>query len=934
MFFGSAVARRKRPHRRLSAEVYNTAAMTDTREALYLVDGMSHIFRAYYAIRGLSTSSGLATNAVYGFTMMLRKLISQEKPKYLGIVLDSAEPTFRHEAFADYKATRGLMPDDLAAQIPYILRVCEVFRLPVVRVPGFEADDLIGTLAHKAEAAGIETVIVSQDKDLCQLVTDRVTIMREERDRTVTRVDREGVVKRMGVPPEQVIDLLGLQGDASDNIPGAPGIGEKGALQILQQFGSIDSALAGWESVSRKSYRESLRDNVDIIRLSKELATIKVDCDIELDLEDLKLSDPDAVAAQALFAELEINSLAKEFEKLAGGSAIPSTAPAAAAARAYTSVSDKAAIDREIAAATTAGRVALSVATDGAGQVTGIALSRAAEKGVFVDVRNSGDPAAVIGAVASLCMDDRVEKVVHDAKTALHGLNRLFEELNPDRKAEVIRSVTTCGSRYPWTGGVRLSPIAEDTLIAAYLLDPNRGKYPVAEVAREVLGIEENKTEVAGIDAMGLRAIAEADATYRLATELRQRMESKGLLDVYTRLELPLVELLYEIERIGLRLDPVALAETGKSMDIEMARLAEKIYELAGQTFNINSPSQLGDVLERLNFPMKRRTATGKISTSKDILEELAVDFELPRLVIEYRELAKLKGTYVEALPLSIDGETGRVHTSLNQAGAATGRLSSSNPNLQNIPVRSEAGRAIRRAFVAPDGCEFVSVDYSQIELRVLAHIAEDERMREAFRQDEDIHAATAREVFGATTLADEKEKRRLAKIVNFAIAYGVGAFGLAQRTGLSRKQAREAIERYFASFTGVRRYMDETPVRARETGDVRTLFGRLRQIPDIDNKNQNLRARAEREAINMPIQGTAADLMKLAMIAAREALAGSNLSARVVMQVHDELLIEAAVRDVEATKDLVKRAMECAYELSVPLVVDVGSGPNWMAAK
>ncbi len=909
--------------------------MTDTKEALYLVDGMSHIFRAYYAIRGLSTSSGLATNAVYGFTMMLRKLIAQEKPKYLGIVLDSPEPTFRHEAYADYKATRGLMPDDLAAQIPYILRVCEVFRLPVVRVPGLEADDLIGTLAHKAEAAGVETVIVSQDKDLCQLVTDRVTIMREERDRSVTRVDRDGVVKRMGVPPEQVIDLLGLQGDVSDNIPGAPGIGEKGALQILQQFGSIESALAGWESVSRKSYRESLRDNVDVIRLSKELATIKVDCDVELDLEDLRLSEPDAAAAQALFAELEINSLAKEFEKLAGGSAASAKAPSAAAAssRVYATVRESAAIEREIASALAAGRIALSVGTDDSGRVSGVALSRARNSGVFLDIRNAENPASSFAAVVSLIGNEAVEKVVHDAKTALHGLNRLFEDLNPGRKAEVIRTVTTCGLRYPWTDGVRIRPIAEDTLLAAYLLDPNRGKYPLAEVARETLGIAESPS-VDGIDPNALRAIAEADSTFQLATELRQRLESKGLLDVYTRLELPLVELLYEIERIGLRLDPAALAETGKLMDVEMSRLAEKIYELAGQTFNINSPSQLGDILEQLNFPMKRRTATGKISTSKDILEELAADFELPRLVIEYRELAKLKGTNVEALPLSIDAETGRVHTSLNQAGAATGRLSSSNPNLQNIPVRTEAGRAIRRAFVASEGCEFVSVDYSQIELRVLAHIAEDVRMREAFQQGEDIHAATAREVFGATTLADEKEKRRLAKIVNFAIAYGVGAFGLAQRTGLSRKQAREAIERYFASFSGVRRYMDETPERARETGDVRTIFGRLRQIPDVDNKNHNLRARAEREAINMPIQGTAADLMKLAMIAAREALSTSDLTARVVMQVHDELLIEAAVRDVEATKDLVKRAMESAYELSVPLVVDVGSGRNWMEAK
>lgn len=908
--------------------------MTDTNEALYLVDGMSHIFRAYYAIRGLSTSAGLATNSVYGFTMMLRKLIAQERPKYLGIVLDSAEPTFRHESYADYKATRGLMPDDLAAQIPYILRVCEVFRLPVIRVPGFEADDLIGTLARMAEAAGIPSVIVSQDKDLCQLVTDRITIMREERDRTVTRVDRNGVIQRMGVPPEQIVDLLGLQGDASDNIPGAPGIGEKGALQLLEQFGSIEAALAGWESVTRKSYRESLRDNADIIRLSRELATIKVDCPIDLDLEALELSEPDAAAAHALFAELEINSLAKEFEKLAGGATAKAAPAAPSPSRAYSVARDAESIERAIAAATAAGRFGFSVAAPIPGRGPGIAISFAAGSGVFLDFRAVADIAASLAAFADALDNDAVEKVVHDAKVALHNLNRAHEELNPDRRAEVIKAVTTCGTRYPWNGGVRIRPIAEDTLLAAYLLDPNRGKYPIADIAREVLGIE-TTAPADGIDADLAQTLAEADATLQLAAELRERIKAKELVDVYEKLELPLVELLYEIERIGLRLDPAALEDTGKLMDVEMARLEEKIYGLAGETFNINSPSQLGEVLERLNFPMKRRTATGKISTSKDILEELASEFELPRLVIEYRELAKLKGTYVDSLPLSIDAATGRVHTSLNQAGAATGRLSSSNPNLQNIPVRTEAGRAIRRAFVAPDGCEFVSVDYSQIELRVLAHIADDERMREAFREGEDIHAATAREVFGATTLADEKEKRRLAKIVNFAIAYGVGAFGLAQRTGLSRKQAKEAIERYFASFTGVRKYMDETPERARSTGDVRTLFGRLRQIPDIDNKNHNLRARAEREAINMPIQGTAADLMKLAMIAARETLASSDLKARVVMQVHDELLVEAAREDVESAKVLLRKAMEGAYDdLTVPLVVDVGSGPNWMEAK
>jgi DNA polymerase I len=905
--------------------------MTETTETICLVDGMSHLFRAYFAIRGLSTSTGLATNAVYGFTSMLRRILSQEKPTYMAMVLDSAEPTFRHEAYADYKGTRAPMPDDLVAQLPYVVRVCDAFRIPVIRYPRFEADDLIGTLACKAVDAGLLVSIVTQDKDLCQLVSDKVTILRDERDRSVTRIDAAGVKERMGVPPELVIDLLGLQGDSSDNIPGAPGVGPKGALQLLEEFGSLEGALTNWEKIKRKSYRESLRDNADLIRMSRSLATIKCDSPVDLDLESLRVKDPDRAIAYQLFRELEFNTLAREF----ADAATPTTGAAPTArrvARTYRRI-DTAAEARTFAGSLwSVDRFALAIApsTDG---LTGIAISTTAGTATFVDLVAIDEPDTAFDALVEVLENGLIRKSVHDWKAALHALNAYREHRSPERASEVARAAASCGKRFPWTGGVRIESVGDDTLLAAYLLDANRVKFLLPDLARELVGAEFDDS-IDGFDATASRALQEADATLALADRLHADLNERGLLDVYTRFELPLVEILYEMERTGLLVDKDALGEIGAEMDVEMTRLAGEIYALAGREFNINSPAQLADIFGELNYPVSRKTATGKISTNKDVLEELAQKYDLPRLVIEYRELSKLKGTYVDAIPALIHADTGRVHTSLNQAIAATGRLSSTNPNLQNIPVRSAIGRRIRSAFIAPPGCSLVSADYSQIELRVLAHVTSDRRMTEAYRNNEDIHAATARALFGATSKDEEKEKRRLAKIVNFAIAYNVGAFGLAQRTGLSRKEAKAAIDAYYETYSGVRHYMDETPETAREKGEVRTIFGRVRRMPDIDNRNHQLRAAAEREAINMPIQGTAADLMKLAMIAVSTALEREGSKGRVVMQVHDELLLEVPTAEVDATAALVRREMERVYELSVPLVVEVGSGSNWMEAK
>jgi DNA polymerase-1 len=905
--------------------------MTNLPKRLYLVDGMSQVFRAYYAIRGLSTATGIPTNAVYGFTMMLRKHLTQEKPDYMAVVLDSAAPTFRHEAYAAYKATRTEMPDDLALQLPYIQRACDVFNVPVVRMPGFEADDLIGTLARLAEEQGLDTVIITQDKDLAQLVTDHVTILREERNGSSTRVDKAGVLARMGVTPSQVVDLLGLQGDTSDNIPGAPGIGEKGAVQIIQQFGSIEAALQGWANVQRKAYRESLRDNSDIIRQSRELARIKVDCPVTLDLAALEVRPPDRAAAYRLFRELEFAILAREFADAAQAVEEPTRVQVAQPVR-FRSASTVAAVRSLVDELMAADRLAISCVTTAAG-LCGVAFSASPSQAAYVDLAGSDDPAGAFSALAGLLENGLVAKSVHDWKAALHALNGQREMQDPERAAAIDRAVSACGQRFPWDGAVRLGGVEDDTMLAAYLLDPNRGRYALPDLANDLLK-RDLDAALDGFDALAARGLLEAVAIGELAGHFRARLQSQDLLNIYTRCELPLVEILYEIERIGLRVDAGRLEAIGVEIGRDLAALERRIYEVAGRSFNINSPSQLAKVLEDLNIVVKRKTAKGKISTSRDVLDELAETYELPRLVIEYRELSKLRGTYVEALPLLIDTRTGRIHTTLNQTVAATGRLSSSNPNLQNIPVRTPAGQRIRDAFVPPTGCRFVSADYSQIELRVLAHIARDESMRAAFLAGEDIHAATARAVFGATTIEEEKEKRRLAKIVNFAIAYSVGAPGLAQRTGLSRKAAKEAIDSYYDAFKGVRAYMEETPRSARETGLVRTIFGRIRPIPDIANKNPMLRSRAEREAINAPIQGSAADLMKLAMLAVHRALETSGLHARIVMQVHDELLLEAPADEVAATQALVRGEMESVAQLDVPLVVDVGAGETWMTAK
>jgi len=904
--------------------------MADTeRKRLFLIDGMSQIYRAYYAIRGLTNSQGLPTNAVYGFTMMLRRLIAQEKPDYLGVALDSPEPTFRHESYEHYKATRSAMPDDLSVQLPYVLRVSEVLRVPITREPRYEADDIIGTLARKAEAQDLDVVIVTNDKDMCQLVSDHIKVLRTDRSGMMSLLDREGVKERMGVWPEQVVDLLGLWGDQSDNIPGAPGVGEKGAKQIIEQFGSIENALAHAEEISRKTYRESLQNNRELILQSRELARIHSEMPIPLDLERLIYEEPDRRAAYELFSEMEFSQLTREFADAATPDAISTVAARKPGQTRYLRIETRAELEKFIRSLYALDRFALSVA-ERKGAVYGVAISTAQMNAALIDFEKIADALTLLQEALE---NGLIQKAVHDWKGALTLLHRYCCEQAPAPTDQIIVKKITEGAMQDFAPTVRIEGVEDDTLLAAYLLDPNRASHRTLEVAREFLGVELAET-IDGFDADDARALQAADLTFHLADVLRAKLEEKALERVYTEIELPLVEILFEMERIGVRIDTQALEVAGREMEQELARLTVKIYELAGQEFNINSTVQLGEIFEKLNFDVGRKTKTGRISTSADVLEELAAKYELPRLILEYREIAKLKSTYVDALPRLIDPRTGRIHTTLNQAVAATGRLSSTNPALQNIPIRKESGRRIRAAFVASPGHVLMSADYSQIELRIFAHLTGDPEMTDAFKKGEDIHARTARLVFGAKTKQEESEARRLAKIVNFGVAYAIGAFGLAARTGLSRADAKRTIDNYYETFKGVRRYMEEIPAQVRETGFVRTAFGRIRPIPDINNKNHNLRARAEREAINAPIQGTASDIVKMAMVRVHQRLRKEKLDARMILQVHDELLLEVPAGEVERATKAVREEMERVYKLSVPLVVDIGVGKNWLEAK
>ena len=904
--------------------------MENKLERVFLIDAMSHIFRAYFAPMGmraepLRNSRGQVTQAIFVFTNMLRKLLNDERPHYIAAIFDTDAPTFRHEAFEAYKANRSEMPDDLAAQIPYIVQVCEAYNVPVVKLDGFEADDIIGTFAKQASEKGLQAVVVSNDKDMCQLVTDPLVVCMRQNSQNIRRkvpvppiewCDEAWVKNKFGVPADKIIDLLGLMGDSVDNIPGAPGIGEKGAVSIVTEFGSVEEALRRADEVSNKRYRESLQNNVDQIRQSVELATIKCDVPIELDVTMLKQGEPKRREAYLLFKELEFAALIKEFSDAAATLFDVTSGQPAVETRDYTLIQNRADLDKLVRRLWETEY--WSFAVDDSNSPTnagsfdkeeplGVAIATAGGTSFYIDLVNFAEGREkALRPLGDTLANGLLRKAVHDWKRNLAVLQKIG--ITPER-------------------------VDDDTLIAAYLLDPTRAKYELDALAAEATDLQPSTSIPEGWTENQWRAAEAADFIMQTAPILRTRIFETGIDKVYHEIELPLVPVLYEMEMTGMAIDADVLRGLSKNFSAELERLKKEIYELAGREFNVGSPKQVGEVLASLNIETGRKTATGQISTSKDLLAELANTYELPRLIIEYREIDKLKSVYTDALPGQVQSD-GRIHGKLNQTVAATGRLSSTDPNLQNIPIRTALGQEIRRAFIPAKGNKLISADYSQLELRILAHVTQDEKMLEAFRNNEDIHTQTAELVFGGGSAQEIKEKRRLAKIVNFGIAYAVEAYGLSQRVGLTVPEAKKVISDYFETYKGIRQYMDDTPLKAKEQGYISSLFGRRRPLPSINDRNYTVRSRAEREAINMPIQGSASDIVKIAMLRVDKALRKEGLSAKLIMQIHDELLLDVPQKEVEAVSALLCREMEAAAQLDVPLVAEVGTGNNWMETK
>ena len=881
-----------------------------SKPKLFLIDGMAQLYRAFFAVRQLANSKGFPTNALFGFTMILRKLIKDDKPDYWAVCWDTPEPTFRHQLYPNYKAQRAAMPDELSPQVDYVEKLCSALNISLIKKPGYEADDIIGTLAVKAVSVGLQVVILSSDKDMGQLVNEDVSIMRIEKGNYVLH-DINGVKDWLGVLPNQIIDYLSLVGDVSDNVPGVPGIGDKGAAKLLEEFGSLDNLLQNADKVSRKSYREALLTQSSKAIVARELVTIDTNVAVELDLEQLKFKEANAQVAYEVFSELEFKSLVQEFASAQPTLLNPSQSIVTEEKLYYQKVTSETELKSFLDKLWASDDFAFAIGLSEDNQINQLSFSFAPSSAYQFDFNLfSLAPTQVLEALQDIWTNGFLAKKVHDSKQALTLLNNFYQKLNNSTQESPI---------------IYFENITEDTLLAAYLLNPEESRYSLRELAQEYLGISSDR----------FSQYDNADITGRLAIVLRKRLQEMGLEDIYLKLELPLVEIIYDMERVGIKVDSQTLLELSQTFEEELKRLSAEIYQLAGQEFNINSPTQLANIFEKLNIVISRKTPTGKVSTSADVLEELATQYELPKKVIDYREIAKLKNTYIDALPKLINPKTGRVHTTINQTVAATGRLSSSNPNLQSIPVNSVLGRNVRKAFIAGDGYVLLSADYSQIELRLLAHIAKDEKMTEAFQRGEDIHTKTAKEVFGAQSEEELKAKRRLAKSTNFGIAYGVGAFGLAQRVGISRSEAKEAIEKYYTTYTGVRHYMANIPEQGRQQqGIVKTIFGRIRKLTDLNNSNHNLRTRAEREAINAPIQGTAADLVKLAMIKIYQRLKAEKLKSRMLLQVHDELLLEVIPEELKQVQELVKTEMEQVYLLSVPLVVEVHIGNNWLELK
>ncbi len=893
---------------------------------------MSFIFRAYHAMarqRSMSTKSGLPTAAIYVFVNMLRKLRDDFSPEYLAAVYDVAAPTFRDQQaeaittvrkfdiktqtfreveYKGYKANRAAMPEDLAQQLPYIRRALEAYRIPILELAGFEADDLIGTLARKAADASHPVYVVSSDKDMMQLVNDKVLILNPPKDNLIC--DAAKVEEILGVPPERVVDVMALRGDAIDNIPGAPGIGDKGSVEIIKRFGTVEQALERAADVEKKTYRESLQNNREAILFSKSMATIDTNVPVDLDVESMRAGEPALDALRELFTELEFTSLLKEllpvvevteanYDEAQSAADVESILKALVAGSALAVAVEQAepqpeSIEEE-AEPEPQGSMMLAL-TDEPSAATPepaarrVAISAAAGTATIVKL----DASEAAGKLRAALEGESLPKSIHDYKAAIHALAPL---------------------------GIELQGVRHDPMLYSYLLDPTYSSHRLPEVALRHFNLK-----------LSGDLAESADVTGRLASALRAEVEQANLTKLYEEMDLPLVPVLARMEQAGVKIDTAALAHMSSELERESTVKAKEIYEIAGGEFNISSPRQLGDVLfNRLNLPKPVKYGKGRtISTAVDVLETLAEEHPIARKVLDYRQLTKLKSTYVDALPALINPATGRLHTTFGQTGTATGRLSSANPNLQNIPIRTELGRGIRAAFIAEPGHVLLTADYSQIELRLLAHFSRDPLFFFYYMECYEIYTLTASQVFGVPPLMVTPDHRRQAKVVNFGIVYGLSAFGLSQQLGIEPAEAKQFIAAYFERYKGVRAFIDKTLEEARRDLRVRPLHGRVRPIPDINSKNANQRGFAERTAVNTPLQGTAADLIKVAMIRIDAALREGGLTSRMTLQVHDELVFEVPEKEVEVMQSLVREHMEKVHALAVPLLIEIGVGPNW----
>ena len=881
--------------------------MTEEKKTplLALVDGSNYLYRAYYGIPALTNSKGFPTNAIYGFTTMLLKLLRDLEPDYVVVAFDLKGPTTRHGEFEDYKATRKPMPDDLIPQVPFIKDIIRGFSICIMEQQGIEADDLIGTLTIQASQKGWRTAVISGDKDLMQLVDDQVTMVDTMKDKTY---DAAAVKEKFGVGPDKVVEILGLMGDTSDNIPGVPGIGPKTAKRLIEEYGSVDAVIENAEKLHNVKLRESFRQYADQARLSRQLALIRTDIDLNIQLEDAARSEPDKEALTRLFSEFEFSSLLQQIKTNA---VLP--------VKACNVVADTAALAELIGKLQGSAQIACEIIWEKNPPQELIGLSINAGGDLFylplghTIAKQQLTAKDVFAALAPVLANTAIKKYTYDLKTTLVAM--------PDID---LRS-------------------AIDLQLAAYLLDPARHSYDLHEVAWEYLHERISApNDVAGgkgktyplalvpVDKMAAYAAERVDALLNMAVPVKDRLEETGTASLYRDVEMPLLFTLAAMEKKGVLIDAALLKHMSEELGQLLALSEEKIHRLAGEKFNINSPKQLQAILfEKLKLPKGKKTKEG-YSTDVDVLSDLARGHELPAEILAYRSLAKLKSTYVDALPALIHPQTARIHTSYNQTVAATGRLSSSNPNLQNIPIRTLEGKRIRQAFIAAPGSVLISADYSQIELRVLAHLCEDETLLEAFASDEDIHTRTASDVFGVFPQMVSPDMRRQAKVINFGILYGMSAFGLSRELGVPQKTAQAYIDGYFARYKKVRNYLDGILEGAKRDGYVCTILNRRRYLPELKSQIPSVRQFAERMAINAPIQGSAADLIKVAMVNIDHLLTGKNLAARLIMQVHDELVVEAPIEEKDEVMALVKKEMEGVIKLKVPLKVEIASGANW----